>query len=114
MKPIVYLCDTCEDKTCFSILSIHEVPDEGPATEYSFAKCDECNMPAIFYREDLHTPLKYDEDAYYRCWPIHERHLGFYLPKIVRLSYEEAVKSEEAKSMDSCCCYGRPNIGSCL
>jgi hypothetical protein len=40
----------------------------------------------------------FENDSYYRLWPSHSRHLGFALPEIVRQSYDEAVKCENAKA----------------
>lgn len=42
------------------------------------------------------------QDEYYRVFPPHERHLGFFMPPLVRSSYEEAVLCENAKAWTGC------------
>ncbi len=50
----------------------------------------------MFCREDLGNG--FESDNYYRLWPAQSRHLAFTLPEIVRQSYDEAVKCENAKA----------------
>lgn len=98
--PLIYYCEHCEKHVNFHPLQMHVLPDEGPPEEYTFAKCDACNRPAVFFREDMGDG--FESDSYYRMFPPHERHLGFLLPKVVLTSYEEAVRCEGAKSWIAC------------
>lgn len=97
---MIYYCDHCEKHTNFHPLQSHIFPNEGPPEEYTFAKCDACDKPAVFLREDMGDG--FDNDFYYRLYPPHDRHIGFLLPPVVRTSYEEAVKCEGAKSWIAC------------
>lgn len=97
---MIYYCDQCEKHTNFHPLQVHLLPDEAPPEEHTFAKCDACNKPAIFLREDVGDG--FESDFYYRLYPPHDRHIGFLLPPVVRTSYEEAVKCEGAKSWIAC------------
>lgn len=51
--PLIYYCEYCEKHVNFHPLQMHVLPDEGPPEEYTFAKCDACNRPAVFIREDM-------------------------------------------------------------
>lgn len=97
---MIYYCDHCEKHTNFHPLQLHVIPEESPPEEYTFAKCDTCNKPAVFYREDMGDG--FESDSFYRLYPPHERHVGFFLPPVVRTSYEEAVRCENAKSWIAC------------
>lgn len=89
-------CSHCEDSTTFVIDKVHTLPDEGPPEEYTFAHCEVCNYPAIFFREDMGDG--FDQDAYYRMFPSQDRHIGYFLPPVIRDSYEEAVQCEKSKT----------------
>jgi hypothetical protein len=97
---MVYYCSHCDGPTNFTILHTHVLPDEGPPEEYSFACCEACTKPAVFYREDMGDG--FDKDSCYRLYPPHDRHVGFYLPDVVRASYEEAVGCETCKAWIAC------------
>lgn len=43
-------------------------------------------------REDF--GLGFEQDSYYRLYPKNERSLNFFLPDIVRTSYDDAIKCE--------------------
>ncbi len=95
METIVGYCDYCEDSTAFSHIAIHMVNEEPPC-EYTFCKCSKCERPAVFLREDVGEG--FEADSFWRMFPKQERHIGFALPTVVRGSYDEAVKCEEAKA----------------
>jgi hypothetical protein len=100
LMSVVYACERCEARTVFQILKIHTLPDESPPVEYSFTRCEKCNKPALFVREDMGDG--FDNDSFYRVFPAHKRHLGFLMPALVRTSYEEAVLCENAKAYTGC------------
>ncbi len=97
---IVAICYSCEQPQTLIVDMVHKLPDEGPPQEYTFAHCDSCAKPAVFVREDMGDG--FDKDSYYRVYPAQERHIGYYLPDIVRQSYEEAVRCESAKTWMAC------------
>lgn len=97
---VVYMCRSCDKPTAFEILKTHILPEEGPPEEYSFAKCEVCNKPAVFMREDMGDG--FDNDSFYRVYPAHGRHLAFFMPPLVRASYDEAVLCENAKAWTAC------------
>ncbi len=92
---MIYNCWHCEEPRNFAITATQVLPDEGPPEEYSFAICETCHHPAVFYREDMGDG--FENDAYYRLYPPHDRHIGYILPDLVRESYEDAVRCENAK-----------------
>lgn len=93
---MIYHCESCEDPRNFVSAAVHVNPHEVLPTEYTLAYCDTCNGVAMFNRADWGEG--FEDDAYYRLWPPHDRRLGFALPPTVRQSYEEAVKCENAKA----------------
>lgn len=93
---VVYHCPSCAEPTNFLIDGVHTVLDAAPPDEYSFAHCSKCNNPAMFVREDMGDG--FENDFYVRVYPPHDRHIGFYLPVVVRESYEEAVRCETANA----------------
>ena len=97
---MIYTCDNCEKHTNFVPIQVHLLPDAGPPEEYTFARCEVCERPAVFLREDI--GIGFENDDYYRMFPAHDRHIGFQLPKVVRTSYEEAVRCENSKSWIAC------------
>lgn len=98
---IVYLCEWCDKTTAFKVISQHHRYSYAePPEETTFAACEECQSSALFVREDFGEG--FDEDSFYRIHPPHERHLGFYLPDIVRSSYEEAARCETSKAWLGC------------
>jgi hypothetical protein len=97
---MIYTCDNCEKHTNFVPIQVHLLPDAGPPEEYTFARCEVCDRPALFLREDI--GIGFENDDYYRMFPAHDRHIGFALPKVVRTSYEEAVRCENSKSWIAC------------
>jgi hypothetical protein len=99
-KHLASVCPNCEHPSTFVIDVVHVLPDEGPPEEFTFGHCDTCKKPAVFFREDMGDG--FDKDFYYRVYPSQDRHLGFYLPEIVRQSYEEAVRCEIAKTWIAC------------
>jgi hypothetical protein len=97
---MVYHCWHCDEATNFIVLNTHILPEEGPPEEYSFAQCEKCHKPALFYRENMGDG--FDKDSFYRLYPPHDRHIGYYLPDVVRASYEEAVACENSKTWIAC------------
>jgi hypothetical protein len=97
---MIYICTNCEKHTSFIPIQVHLLPNEAPPEEYTFARCEECDKPAVFLREDV--GVGFEGDEYYRMFPAHDRHIGYLLPKVVRTSYEEAVRCESAKSWIAC------------
>jgi hypothetical protein len=93
---MIYYCKSCDETQNFVAESVIVNPEEAPPTEYTLARCEICSHPALFFREDVGDG--FEGDSYYRLWPTHERHIGFALPDIVRQSYDEAVKCENAKA----------------
>src|SRR5258708_23583153 len=72
---VIYHCSSCDDPQNFEAIVSHVNPEEGPPTEYTFARCLGCGSIALFVREDMGDGL--ENDSYYRVWPPHSRHLGF-------------------------------------
>jgi hypothetical protein len=99
-KHLAALCPYCEQPSTFVIDAVSFLPDESPEEEYTFGHCDTCKRVAVFLREDMGEG--FDEDTYYRTYPSHDRHIGYYLPEIVRQSYEEAVRCESGKTWIAC------------
>ena len=97
---MIYICTNCEKHTNFIPIQVHLLPNEMPPEEYTFARCETCDKPAVFLREDI--GIGFDADEYYRMFPAHDRHIGYLLPKVVRASYEEAVRCESSKSWIAC------------
>jgi hypothetical protein len=97
---MVYHCSHCEKHTNFRAIKVHILPTESPPEEYTFASCEVCKNPALFLREDMSDG--FERDAYYRVYPPHSRHIGYLLPKVVRASYEEAVRCENGRSWIAC------------
>jgi hypothetical protein len=97
---IVAVCYWCGQPQTLIVDKVHQLPDDGPPTEYTFAHCASCAKPAVFVREDMGDG--FDKDNYYRVYPAQERHIGYSLPDIVRQSYEEAVRCESAKTWTAC------------
>jgi hypothetical protein len=97
---LVLTCYSCEQPRSFIVSSIHEIPAERPPEEYTFASCSQCKKPSVFYREDMGDG--FENENYYRVYPAEDRHLGFALPKIVRDSYEEAVRCDSARTPTAC------------
>ncbi|HYW47655.1 MAG TPA: DUF4145 domain-containing protein [Bryobacteraceae bacterium] len=93
---MIYYCTSCDNTRNFIDVAVHVKPEAGPPIEYTLARCETCADAALFYREDMGDG--FEGDNYYRLWPPHERHIGFLLPDIVRQSYDEAVKCENAKA----------------
>jgi hypothetical protein len=94
---MVNYCTRCKEYKNFKVLKEHIIgPDEDNLPcEYTFAYCDHCNVPSLFIREDFGLGFEFDD--YYRIYPANERNLGFDVPDIVKQSYDEAVKCENAK-----------------
>jgi Domain of unknown function (DUF4145) len=94
---MIYDCPECDSPQHFSPICVHQtaLTQEGFSDDYILAKCDKCDRPALFNRLSLGD---LDDDFPYRLWPPLERHVEFKLPEIVRDSYEEAVRCENAKS----------------
>ncbi|WP_164073696.1 DUF4145 domain-containing protein [Stenotrophomonas maltophilia] len=92
---MIYYCESCEAHKNFNPRNVLELPNETPPAEYTFAACEKCDSPAVFIRENI--GLGFDEDDYYRLYPAHERFISFRLPRVVRTSYEEAVRCEASK-----------------
>lgn len=99
-KHLASACPQCEQPRTFTVDFVHRLPEEGPPEEYTVCHCDVCKKPAIFYREDMGDG--FDKDSFYRVYPAQGRHVGYYLPDIVRQSYEEAVRCEAAKTWIAC------------
>jgi hypothetical protein len=97
---VVEHCPNCETSRSFSILTQHVLPFAGPPEEYTFAKCDTCDIPCVFLREDMGDG--FEHDGYWRMFPAQARHLTFAIPAIVRTSYEEAQKCEIAHAWIAC------------
>jgi hypothetical protein len=97
---IAEVCYSCQQPRTLIVTTVHELPDERPPEEYTFAYCSRCAKPAVFYREDMGDG--FDKDVYYRVYPAQQRHIGYYLPDIVRQSYEEAVHCESATTSMAC------------
>jgi uncharacterized protein DUF4145 len=93
---VIYECVGCDVTRNFEKIANHIRPDERPPTEYTLARCDHCGSVALFHREDMGDG--FENDSYYRLWPSHHRHIGFALPDIVRQSYDQAVRCENAKA----------------
>ena len=93
--PIVYDCGICDRVSSFTIKATHVLPDDAPPTEYTFAVCDACGNPSIFYREDMGDG--FENDFYSRYYSANKRFMPYIMPGLVRESYEEAVRCEKAK-----------------
>jgi len=99
-KFLASVCPHCERPMTFVVDAVHILPDEGPPEEYTFGHCDTCKKPAVFFRENMGDG--FEKDSFYRTYPSQDRHIGYYLPEIVRQSYEEAVRCESAKTWIAC------------
>lgn len=97
---MIYICTRCEEYSNFVTMQVHLLPDEAPPEEFTFAKCEICGNPAVFVREDVGDG--FENDSYYRLYPAHDRHIGYFLPGVVRVSYEEAVRCESSKAWIAC------------
>lgn len=93
---MVYQCGRCDRPQNFLTIAVHVIEEDGPPAEFTFAQCEACHGAALFIRENVGDG--FENDSYYRVYPAHSRHIGFLLPDIVRESYEEAVKCENAKA----------------
>ena len=99
---IIYYCEHCEDKRSYKAVTTHINLEEAPPAEYTFAYCETCNYPSLFLREDVGTHEGFEDDDYYKVYPSNERHIGYTLPVLIRSSYTEATKCEEAKIPIAC------------
>ncbi|WP_405155847.1 DUF4145 domain-containing protein [Paenibacillus sp. FSL K6-0108] len=100
-NPIIAYCSYCQDKKMFSIHGsyIHKGAKKNDNDkEYALMSCTSCDLPSLFYREDL-WGFGTDIWDYDMClFPKDERILTFQIPEIVKESYEEAIKCEKAKA----------------
>lgn len=93
---MIQYCPICEEVRSFQLINRHiNSGIDNVPTEYSFACCEKCREPVVFIREDVGDG--FENDSYYRVYPKNERHLGFNLPNLVRQSYEDAIRCENAK-----------------
>jgi len=87
-------CYHCGKPRSYSILDEYSHdPSDGNASHYAFARCDTCELFTLFQRVG-----EIYEASYIRLWPPDTRHIEFTLPDLVRDSYDEAVRCEEAEA----------------
>lgn len=92
---MVGYCKDCNEHRNYIKIETHTIcPKEYIPMEYTFAYCEHCKTPSLFLREDYGRG--FEEDEYYRLYPVNERLINFDVPEIVKQSYEEAVKSINA------------------
>lgn len=99
---MIYFCEHCEAHRNFKTLSVSEVRSDAFPEQYTFAACEYCKYPGVFYRVDYDLGGGFDDDEYYRVYPAHDRAISYALPSIVKESYEEAVRCEVHKSWIAC------------
>lgn len=94
---MVSYCTHCKEYKNFIALKEYIVgpSDKHPPFEYTFANCEFCESPSLFIREDIGLGFEFDD--FFRIYPQNDRNLGFDVPEIVKRSYDEAVKCENAK-----------------
>ena len=64
--------------------------------EYTYAVCPSCSAAVVLTRE--HDGRSFDDSRYVRQFPAMKRRIAFAMPRVVRNSYDEAVRCEEAKA----------------
>ncbi len=97
---MIAYCSICKDKKEFSIKSqyAYKASKKDVEKEYVFAVCEHCESPSLFAREDP-IGIGYEFwDCDIRLYPKDERIVSYSLPELVKRSYEEAVKCENAKA----------------
>lgn len=94
---MVHYCNLCQEYHNFETLHTYEVynPEYGLPNEYTLAKCEKCDEPNLFIREDFGHG--FEEDLHFRVYPKNERSLNFLLPEIIQSAYDDAVKCENYK-----------------
>lgn len=100
-EPIVHYRASCQTTRAFRVA--HETtyraigPNEVPE-ELSLAFCPTCRLPGLFGRELYGVDEQGIEilSDHYRLYPAEERSVAYALPKLVKESYDEAVKCERS------------------
>lgn len=94
-------CSDCKTATVFEVLKSDSLflDEMGYVEIYKFCKCTSCHTFALYGQEDYGDG---QDGAPYRLYPIQKRRLTFSVPKLVRESYNEAVKCEAAQAWLAC------------
>jgi hypothetical protein len=92
-------CTHCNTATVFEVLKSDSLFLEGYEEIYQFCKCTTCDSFALYNQENFGDGQL---GAPYRLYPVQKRQLTFRVPKLVRDSYNEAVKCENAQAWLAC------------
>jgi hypothetical protein len=91
-------CATCARPEVFEVRSVHARwgGEDSPPEEFTYVTCRGCKSPQILLREDYGDG--FDADSYATVYPPQSRTIRFYMPRLVRQAYDEAVKCEHASA----------------